>query len=77
VPLVFDLVRDASGAFIAAACAITALVIGGALGVVWCCRLTVCIVRRTLETVASLFWSLSPHAHSPRKVAPRGDSPRG
>jgi hypothetical protein len=42
VPMVFDLVCDASGAFIAAARAIAALVFGVALRVVpGCCRLTV------------------------------------
>ena len=80
VPMVFDLVRDASGAFIATARANAALVFGVALGVVMpvCFRQTVCVVCRTLETVASLFWSeLSPRTNSSCKVAPGKDSPRG
>ena len=76
VPMVFYLVRNASGEFIAAARAIAALVFGVALGVVMlgCCQLTFRVVCRTLETVASLFRSLSPCTDSPRVVSPRGDS---
>ena len=46
VPMVFDRVRDASGSFIAASCAVAALVFGVALRVVpGCCRLTVRVFR--------------------------------
>ena len=75
VPMVFDRVLDANGAFSAASSAIAALVFGG-------CWLADCVIRRTLKVVVSLFCKDSPRGlslrkDSPRKVTPHKDSPRG
>ena len=74
VPMIFDRVLDANGAFSAASFAIAALVFGGC----WLADHVVCLI---LKVVVSLFCEDSPRGlsfrkDSPRVVTPHEDSPR-
>ena len=73
LPMVFDCVLNARGAFSAASFAIAALVLG--------CRLADCVIRHTLKGAVSLVCNDSPRGlflrkDSPRVVTPRKDSLR-